>query len=205
MRYDWLRLAITMQSIAQAGLAYAQDPYDLDRYRQLRELSLEVLADFTGTDLDRLAGLFAKETGYQTPKIDVRAVVMDGDRILLVQEKTDLGWSLPGGWAEVGLTATENTVKEVHEESGLDVRPLRLLALLDRSRHSHPPSPWSIYRIFLLCEPTGGELQPSLETLDAGFFSLDQLPPLSAERINMELLARLAELAKKPDSPVWLD
>lgn len=176
-KFAWLEMAKRLQSVAQAGLEYTENKYDIDRYQQIRSLSLEIMQQFTGMELEKLVGVFASEKGYQTPKVDVRGVVFRGDRILLVKETIDDRWSVPGGWADIGLTPFEVARKEVREESGLIVRPLRLLAVLDKRHHAHPPDLFHIYKIFILCEETGGELAGGMETTETGFFGPDEFPP----------------------------
>ncbi len=140
---QWLTWARELQAHAQNGLAYSRDPYDLERFRSIRRIAVEIMAAYSGADLTSLAGLFDGEAGYATPKVDVRAAVFQDDAILMVREKTDGAWSLPGGWADVGESPGEMAAREVFEESGYRVRPARLLAVYDRNRHAHPPIPYS--------------------------------------------------------------
>src|SRR5512145_979706 len=137
--YKWLDMAKRMQAVAQAGLTYSENKYDIDRYVQIRQLSLEIMHDFTGMDMHTLEAVFESEKGYQTPKVDVRGVVFRDDKILMVRETIDDRWSVPGGWADVGLTPFEVASKEVFEEAGLIVTPVKLLAVLDKKCHNHPP------------------------------------------------------------------
>jgi ADP-ribose pyrophosphatase YjhB (NUDIX family) len=203
--YKWLDMAKRMQAIAQAGLTYSENKYDIDRYEQMRQLSLEIIQDFTGMDMQTLTDVFASEKGYQTPKVDVRGVVFRDNRILMVRETIDGGWSLPGGWADVGLTPFEVASKEVFEESGLIVSPVRLLAVLDKKCHNHPPDLYHIYKIFVLCEERGGTLQGGMETSESGFFSPDNLPPLSMPRITEEQIRLMFEYKSNPGKPAVCD
>ncbi|MFC5449493.1 NUDIX hydrolase [Paenibacillus aestuarii] len=206
MNIPWLDWAKQIQAISQAGLTYAKDGYDLERYEALRSISVEMMSHFTDTPVDKVAELFAGETGYATPKVDIRAVVLHEDKLLLVRERADGAWSLPGGWADIGLTPSEIAVKETKEEAGYDVRPVRLLAVLDKSRHAHPPSPYHVYKIFILCELVGGEaLEAGLETTGVGFFAESALPPLSVERNTAEQLGRMFTLARSSTPDVLLD
>src|SRR5215469_9502006 len=136
---DWLTWTRELQAIAQTGLAFVRDPYDRERYEMLRIVASKMMAAQTATSAERIEALFEKETGYATPKVDVRgAVFNDHERLLLVRELVDGGrWTLPGGWADVNLTAAENVVKEVREESGLEVRVRKLAAVWDRTRQGH--------------------------------------------------------------------
>jgi ADP-ribose pyrophosphatase YjhB (NUDIX family) len=195
--FEWLVLAKRIQSIAQAGLAYNENKYDIERYQQIREISLEIMHHYTGFEMKKLSALFAAETGYQTPKTDVRGVVFRGDKILMVHETIDGNWSLPGGWADIGLSPAEVAVKEVFEESGLLVKPSRLMGVLDKNKHSHPPDPFHTYKIFMLCEETGGMLKGGMETSEAGFFGMHELPPLSAPRITKEQIDLLFKYRNK--------
>jgi ADP-ribose pyrophosphatase YjhB (NUDIX family) len=204
-KYAWLDMAKRMQALAQSGLEYSDNKYDRDRYQQMRELSLEIMHDFTELRMDKLVGVFASEQGYQTPKVDVRGVVFRGDQILMVRETIDGNWSLPGGWADVGLTPSEVAAKEVWEESGLKVVPERLLAVLDKKRHNHPPDLFHIYKIFILCRETGGELKGGMETSETGFFGPDKFPPLSVPRISMEQIRLMYEYKNDPLKPAAFD
>lgn len=180
-RPQWLEWAVELQALAQAGLYYGHDKYDFERYERIREIAAEMLACQTDLPMEKIKDLFCSETGYQTPKLDTRAAVFQEGKILLVQEE-DGRWSLPGGWADVDISVGENTVKEVKEEAGLDVVPKLVIALQDRNRHNSPPSAFGICKVFVLCELLGGSFQPNLETLDSGWFGLDELPELSTEK-----------------------
>ncbi|MBD7966733.1 NUDIX hydrolase [Paenibacillus gallinarum] len=178
----WLTWAKQMQAISQNGLAYGKDIYDIERYEQLRSLSVEILNTYTKVDSNQITDLFANETGYATPKVDVRGVIFQDDKILLVKEKADGAWALPGGWADIGLSPREIVVKEVKEESGFDVVPRRLLAVLDKNKHYHAPSPYHVYKIFILCDIIGGSAMEGMETSEVNFFDRSNLPQLSEER-----------------------
>jgi ADP-ribose pyrophosphatase YjhB (NUDIX family) len=193
MEPKWLSWAKQLQSIAQAGLTYSKDKYDIERFQQIRDLSAEILNKYTEIGNEKIKNLFCNETGYQTPKVDIRGAVFKDDKILLVKESTDGCWSLPGGWAEINLSIKENIVKELQEESGLNVVPRRLIAVLDRSKHNHPVSAYGMYKVFVLCDLIDGEFEKNMETEESGFFSLADLPPLSAERITREQIAMCFE------------
>lgn len=204
MEHSWLEFAKKVHAIAETGLTFKNNEYDAERYEQLKELSFEMLSKLGLEKPEVVKELFAHQKGYQTPKVDVRGVIFEDDKILMVQEKADQCWTLPGGWADVGLTPNENAVKEVWEEAGLEVEPVRILAVMDKKRHAHPPSPWYSYKIFILCQVTGGKVQAGMETLDAAFFSKDALPPLSVERITKEQIDLMYELASD-SGRVWCD
>jgi len=196
--YPWLEVAKRLQAVAQAGLEYSGNKYDIDRYNQIRQISLEIMQDFTQLPMKKLVNVFTSERGYQTPKVDVRGVVFRGNKILMVREVIDDCWSVPGGWADVGLTPFEVARKEVFEEAGLEVSPVRLLAVFDKKLHNHPPDLYHIYKIFILCEETGGILQNGMETSDTGFFSPDDLPALSAPRITEEQIRLMFDFKNNP-------
>lgn len=205
MEYKWLEWAKQLQSIAQAGLAYSKDVYDLERFKQIRELSTEILENYTKTDMKTIHDLFANETGYATPKVDIRAAVFKDNKILMVKEKLDGHWSLPGGWADIGLTPGEVAIKEVKEESGFEVRATRLLAVLDKKCHPHPPSAYHIYKIFIQCEIIGGQAVEGTETSAVGFFAETELPPLSIGRITKSQIKMVFDFLRNPQEQVKFD
>jgi ADP-ribose pyrophosphatase YjhB (NUDIX family) len=182
MGYDWLELVKKLQSIAYAGLAYSPDPYDQERFQQLVQISNDIMANHSNLSAGRLESLYASESGYLTPKVDVRALVFRNDALLFVRESIDGKWSLPGGWADVGLTAAEVAAKEVEEEAGLRVSVTRLLAVLDKKCHPHPEDIYHVYKMFFLCEEEGVAEKSDLETSDVAFFNIDSLPDLSLGR-----------------------
>ena len=179
----WLDWAIELQSLAQAGLTYGKDVFDLERYTRIREIAAEMLTQPSGLPLGTVKGLFCNETGYQTPKLDTRAAIFSEDRILLVQEK-DGRWSLPGGWCDVNVSVGENTVKEVREEAGLTVIPVRVIAVQDRERHNLPRYAYGVCKIFVQCAVIGGSFAENSETIQSRYFAEDELPPLAEEKNN---------------------
>ncbi|MCH1627837.1 NUDIX hydrolase [Fredinandcohnia quinoae] len=193
MSLKWLEWAKQIQAISQSGLAYSKDVYDIERFKELRNISAEIITEFSNKNLEEVKSIFIKEEGYQTPKVDIRAVVFQDDKILLVKEKSDNGWTLPGGWADIGVSPSENAVKEVEEESGYIVKPKRVLAVLDRNMHPHTPHIYHIYKIFFECEIVGGEAKSSVETSDVGFFAKDALPELSVDRVTESQIVMLFE------------
>lgn len=193
----WLDWAVELQALAQAGLYYSKDPFDQERFQRIRDISAEMLAHKTALPLETVKDLFCGETGYQTPKLDTRAAVFQDGKILLVRENSGR-WSLPGGWVDANVSVLENTAKEVREEAGLDVIPQRLIAVQDREKHNRPAYAWKVCKIFVLCDPAGGEFRPNAETTASGWFSLKDLPPLAeekntAEQVRMCFEARRAE------------
>ena len=179
---QWMNWAIELQAIAQAGLTYSKDKYDIERFERIRQLSAEIISAKSELNLDKVKDVFCNETGYQTPKLDTRAAIFKDDKILLVQESATEEWSLPGGWMDVNQSVKTNVIKEVKEEAGLDVIPNRIIALLDRNKHNIPIIAHGICKVFVLCDIIGGEFKPNIETSASGFFSLEELPPLSVTR-----------------------
>ncbi|WNQ08821.1 NUDIX hydrolase [Paenibacillus aurantius] len=205
MDTKWLEWAKQIQAISQIGLTYSKDPYDLERYEALRELSVDILANYTTAGREQISLTFASETGYATPKVDIRAVIFEKDQVLLVREKIDGAWSLPGGWADIGYSPSEVAVKEVKEESGYDVKPMRLLAVLDKKFHQHPPEPYHVYKMFIQCKIIGGEAISGLETSEVAFFGRDRLPELSAERNTAAQIQTMFEFLHNPAKETLLD
>jgi len=206
MKYDWLALAKRLQSIAQAGLTYSENIYDLERYEELQNISTGLVSHFAETPQEVVKELFANEKGYLTPKTDVRGVVFREGKILLVRERVDGCWSLPGGWADVGFTPAEVAVKEVGEEAGLEVEAVRLLAVLDRNKHTSVPSPYHIYKLFFLCRAvSGGEPHIGMETTDVGFFGRDELPELSLGRNTAAQIKLMFDFLDNPAKEVVFD
>jgi ADP-ribose pyrophosphatase YjhB (NUDIX family) len=174
----WLDFAIELQSLAQIGLAYGKDAYDLERFQRIRDIAAEMMSIKTGFGLEHVKSVFCNEKGYQTPKIDTRAAIFEDGGILLVQER-DGSWSLPGGWCDVNQSIRSNTIKEVREEAGLEVDAVRLIACLDRNKHNTPPYAYGICKAFVLCRKIGGTFAENLETISSGYFKFDDLPRLA--------------------------
>lgn len=183
--HKWLDWAVELQALAQAGLFYSKDIYDIERFQRIRQIAAEMLVSPSGLPLEQVTNLFCGETGYQTPKLDTRAAVFQQDKILLVQEKDGL-WSLPGGWVDVNLSVKENAVKEVKEEAGLDVRAEFIIAVQDRKKHNPELSAYNITKVFFLCTILDGSFQPNSETIDSGYFSPENLPPLAKNKTTAE-------------------
>ena len=196
-----------MQALAQNGLAFSCDPYDIERYTALRELAAEVVATHSAVSIDTVLGLFAAGSGYATPKVDVRGAVFREDgALLLVRERSDGAWTVPGGWVDVGESPSEAVAKEVREESGYVVRAAKLLAVLDRDRHGHPPIAHQVYKLFLRCEILGGEAAATgIETDGVGFFQSTNIPPLSLTRVTPAQIVRLFEHYEHPEWPADFD
>jgi ADP-ribose pyrophosphatase YjhB (NUDIX family) len=196
MNTKWLEWASQLQSIAQAGLTFGADTYDRDRYEKIRSIAVEILHEYTDIDHKKVRDLFASETGYQTPKVDIRASVFKDDKILMVKEKVDRAWSLPGGWADVNTSVSESAARECLEEAGAIVRPRRIIAVHLANKHNNPLFLYTIYKIFVECELVESSFKENTETLEAGFFDADNLPELSIERNTAEQI-RMCFSAKK--------
>ena len=180
----WLQWAVELQALAQNGLAYTENRFDKERFERIREIAAEMVACKADMPEETVVGLFCGEKGYQTPKLDTRAAIFKDDKILLVKE--DGRWSLPGGWVDVNESVYTNTVKEAKEEAGVDVRPIRVIALQDRNKHNIPRYIYTICKIFVLCELLGGKFESNSETTESGFFALDALPVLYTEKNTYE-------------------
>ena len=178
-----LQLIKQVQALAENGLHFSENDFDLDRYQLLEEISLRMLSLLTGLSAETIELATPERNGYRTPKVDVRAIIFnDQDEILMVKERVDSRWSLPGGWCDVGYTPTETAEKEAEEEAGIKVKVTRLLAVFDKKCHDHPEDLFYAYKIFLECEAENFEISTGMETLDVGFFGLNELPELSTPR-----------------------
>lgn len=205
MKFDWLDITKKLQSIAQVGLEYGADKYDLERYQMIRDISVEIMQHYTDAPIEKIIDLFASEKGYQTPKVDIRGVVFRENKILMVKEGIDGNWTLPGGWADVGYSPFEIAEKEVWEEAGLEVKPVRLLTVFDKLKHAHPPDIYHVYKLFILCEDLGGEIKPGMETVDVKWVPQDEKLHLSTPRITQEQIDLMFEYLKNPDKEVLCD
>lgn len=195
----WLQWAVELQAIAQGGLFYGKDKFDIERYERIREISAEMIQYKTDIPVEKVKDLFCSDIGYQTPKIDTRAAIFNDGKILLVHEKNGT-WALPGGWVDVNVSVEENTRKEVREEAGLDVKVKRVIAVQDREKHNLPIYAYKVCKIFLQCEVTGGEFVPNIETIGYNYFGLDELPNLAEEKNNRE---QIEMCFRAMNSEVW--
>lgn len=201
----WLGWVRRVQAIAQNGLTYTEGVFDRERYHELQRLAAQMGAALGDAEPERVLGLYAGQTGYATPKVDVRGVVFRDGKLLLVRERDDGRWTLPGGWADVGEAPSEAVEKEIREESGYQARAVKVLAVLDRDRHGAPPLPWAVYKLFLRCELFGGEGAHSTETDGVGWFAEDEIPPLSTGRVTPAQVRRMFEHLRDPDRPTDFD
>jgi ADP-ribose pyrophosphatase YjhB (NUDIX family) len=196
----WLDWTKRLQAIAQNGLTFAKDPFDIERYQALREIAAEIIAQGGGLPLPVVRGILEKEKGYATPKTDVRGVVFQANKILLVRERSEGLWTLPGGWADPCASPAENIVREILEESGFQTKAEKILAFLDRSKHPHEPLfAFHVYKVFFFCSLQGGENTLSTETDAVEFFAEENLPPLSLSRVTPDQIHRMFHHHRNPD------
>ena len=182
----WLKWAIEIESLAQAGLTYTDNVYDIERYERLREIAAEIIEEKSNISLEKVKDLFCNENGYQTPKIDTRAAIFKDDKILLTHENNGT-WAMPGGWCDVLESVASNTIKEVKEETGLDVETIKIISIQDRNKHNKPIYAYGVCKIFVLCNVIGGEFIENIETTEIKYFSLDKIPNnLAEEKTNNE-------------------
>jgi ADP-ribose pyrophosphatase YjhB (NUDIX family) len=202
----WLNWCQQLQAIAQNGLTFATDHYDIERYQQIRQIAAEMLADASGLTPTKVLGLLEKDAGYATPKVDVRGVVFRDGKLLLVREKSDGGWTLPGGWADIGQSPAESVEREIWEESGYTARAEKILAVFDRAKHPHEPVfAFHVYKIFIHCALTGGEAKLTAETDAVDFFGENEIPLLSNTRVTEAQIRRMFAHHHKPNLPTDFD
>jgi ADP-ribose pyrophosphatase YjhB (NUDIX family) len=195
-----------LKAISTTGLVYSEDEYNHDRYTEVGQLSEAMMELLTGTPVETIRNFYLPTKEYPTPKTDVRAVVFNEEKkILLVREMSDNKWSLPGGWADIGYTPAEVAVKEVSEETGLLVKPLKMLAVLDKKNYPHPPQPEYVYKHFIQCEMLGGSLTIAHDISEVAFFSRNDIPELSAIRVVREQLELMFEFLDDPQKPTIFD
>lgn len=202
----WREAFKRLRAIAQTGLAYCRDPYDIERFEEVESIALTLLASLLDATPESIRSVYLPATGYPTPKVDVRAGVFQDGQILLVQEAADGRWTLPGGWGDEHESPKASVERETREESGFDVSATRLVAVKDRHLHPYVPQRLErIYKLFFLCELTGGEAASSLETTAVEFFDLDNLPPLSIGRTLADDIELLEKYRRAPERPCYFD
>ena len=203
----WLEWAKRLQATAQNGLQYAQSPFDRERFQAVQSIAAEILTSHTTLEPVRVHEIMDSETGYATPKVDVRGVVFKDHELLMVREKFDGRWTVPGGWADVSETPSQAVVREIREEAGFETRVTKVLAVYDRSRQGHvPPYPFHVYKLFFQCELLGGKATTSIETEEVRFFAENEIPSdLSIPRVNATQIARIFEHLRHPDWPTEFD
>ena len=202
----WLEWVQRLQAVAQNGLTYAKDPFDVERYEAIRQVAAEMGAAYGQIEVEIVAGLFAENVGYATPKLDVRGAVFQDGNILMVRGRQDQLWTLPGGWIDVGEAPSTAVTKEILEESGYLTKPIKLVACYDRNLWGERPYLQHIYKLFFHCELLGGEPTISLETDQVAFFPQNALPPnLSTARVTHAQIQTLFQHYHNPDLPTAFD
>jgi ADP-ribose pyrophosphatase YjhB (NUDIX family) len=202
----WVGWARALQAIAQTGLHFAESQYDRERYQRILDLSVEIFSEYSGESISVISRLFENQTGYATPKVDVRGVVFRDNKLLLVRERADGLWTLPGGWADVNDAPSEAVEREILEESGFSAKAERLLAVFDRSRHGHEPAfPYHVYKLFIQCRLEAGEARTTMETSGAEFFAENEIPALSISRVTPEQIRFCFETQNQPNAPSRFD
>ncbi len=205
MNNKWIAWAKELQSHSQCALAYCKDPYDIERFKRIREISAEMISEISDHPLEEIKATFCAGSGYQTPKIDTRSAVFLDGKILLVQE-ADGRWALPGGWVDYDHTIRTNAVKEVLEEAGMVVEPVSIIALYDHNKRNHTFYPSNICSAHVLCKYISGEFQSNLETIACGFFGLHELPsPLAESKTNREQIETCFRAAEEKNWKVVFD
>ncbi|MBM6614762.1 NUDIX hydrolase [Desemzia sp. RIT804] len=192
MTSNYLEQYRRLLSIAEAGIYYGKDVFDKERYEELKEISLKLIREVGNEPLEKLENIVASNEGYPTPKIDVRAYIKKGNKVLLVEDLPTKEWALPGGYAEVGLTPKESIIKEVMEETGLTVDECELVAVFDTNLRKDIPQLFQYYKLVFYCTVTDGVFKENIETSDADFFDLENLPKLSQNRTTKEQLIELS-------------
>ena len=195
-----------IKAIAETGLVYNQQDYDRERYEELKSLSIKLMAAMGNVAVPQLENFYMPQHDYPTPKVDVRAFILnENDEILMAKESVDGKWTIPGGWADIGNSPKEVVVREIKEETGLEAEVVRLLAVYDKQKHGHPEEPYHIYKLMFFCQTKGGTLQPGFDMLDASFFPMERLPELSEPRILKSQLAQLFSMVKNKVQDVYVD
>jgi len=186
-----------LKALADTGLVYSENGYDKERYEHIKQIAINLMAELTQTPIKELTASFLPAKEYPTVKVDVRGFVLnEKDEILMAKESIDGKWTIPGGWADIGDTPSEAILKEIKEETGFDAEIIRLLAIYDKRCHPHPPQQYYIYKLMFFCKITGGALTHGFDMMGADFFSLDELPELSQDRVLKSQLEHLFVLAK---------
>jgi len=201
----WLKWAREIQQLSQTGLAFAVTDYERQRYTRLIEIAAEIVANHTELEKESVHKVLMEQPGYATPKVDIRAAVIKEGKILLVHERSDNKWAMPGGWADVGDIPSEVAIRETKEESGYDVKPVKVIGVFDANREGVKLEFFHAFKIVFLCELIGGEAATSDETQDVGFFSFDKLPPLSPNRTNENHIKQIIAHLKNSNTPVYFD
>jgi len=200
-----LAFARRLLALSQTGLHFTREEYDRERYREVADIAAALLAEASGRDATQLRQTWFVEDGYSTPKIDVRGAIFREDRALLVRESTDGKWTLPGGWADINDTPRRAVEKEIEQESGFTAHAAKIAAVYDRNAHGHPPHLFHAWKMFFICDITGGEARTSYETTAVEFFPIDALPDLSTGRSTAVQIRRMYQHHLHRDWPTEFD
>jgi ADP-ribose pyrophosphatase YjhB (NUDIX family) len=202
----WLTWSQRIQALAQSGLQYTQNPFDIERYKELSRIAAEMMAVQTDSDAGEVLDVFSAQEGYATPKLDVRGVVFEGDKILMVKELLDGGaWTLPGGWIDINEPPSLAVERELREEAGVIVKAKKLLAVYDRNLHGHPPYPFHAYKLFFLCDLIAEATPDPVETADPTYFAENAIQGLSTARVTASEISRMFVHHRQPDLPTDFD
>lgn len=202
---EYLKLIVRLQALSQNGLAYVNNEFDKERYEEIRDIACQLMKYKTNLPFEKIKDLFGSEQGYQTPKIDTRAAIFKDNKILLVHENNDT-WTLPGGWCDTLESIKSNTIKEVNEETGLDVDAIKLIAVQDRNKHNTPIYAYGICKVFVLCKVVGGSFKKNNETIETNYFSLDDIPKnLANEKTSLEQIKLCFKANNNPNFEAYFD
>lgn len=205
MMDEYIKLIVMLQAIGQNGLTYANNPFDKERYEEIRNIACKLLEYKNDLPFEKIKDIFASDNGYQTPKIDTRAAIFKDDKILLVKENNG-SWSLPGGWCDVLESVKSNTIKEVKEETGLNVKPLKLIALMDRNKHNTSVYAYAVCKAFVLCDTIDGAFTKNNETLETKYFSLKEIPKnLANEKTTLKQIELCFKANNEKDFITYFD
>jgi ADP-ribose pyrophosphatase YjhB (NUDIX family) len=203
---ELLKWAQQLEAIGQSGMAYTTNVFDQQRYQEVKNAAAQIMAAATGAELDEVTVVFDMQSGYATPKVDVRGVVFKDNKLLLVKELMDGGrWTLPGGWADINEPLSTAVEREVREEAGMIVKARKLAAVYDRNQHGHPPYPFHAFKMFMLCDLIAEATPDPVETSDPEFFDASHLPELSLARVTKEELLRMFAHLNDPSLPTEFD
>ncbi len=207
MKKSLLDIARELQAISKSGLTFSKDPFDLERFKQLEELAVEIIANHTLHSKESIQMLFSAEQGYPTPKLDVRAAVFKDNKILMVRERESSAWTLPGGYVDVNEPLSRSAAREVLEESGMIVDTKKVAAIFDHRQHGYLPHLFHFYKIYVVCDLIGGEAKPNMETLEVNFFSQEEVQTLELDpgRMTRKHVLRMFDHFVHPELPTDFD
>ena len=195
-----------IQALAEIGLEFSKIPYDQERYQELKDISLELLEKLTDIPIEKIIPVIEEKNGYKTPKVDIRAAVFnEKNQILLIQEKVDNCWAMPGGWTDISYSPAEVAEKECMEEAGIKVKATRLLAVMDKQKQKMPPAFEYVYKLFMLCKKQDNNISTGSETSDVGWFNENDLPELSLPRNNEDQIKLMFQYYRGEKTETYFD